>query len=374
MVSPTSEELSKIDPVGGPQAASFIQLPPGLPPEIFAIAHQLTDDQPTALLKILTIQQHLRSFRYDLNVAPAEGGDDILNFLTVSKAGYCQQFAGTMAVLLRALGIPARVAVGFAPGIRRNGAWQVSTAESHAWVEVLFPRYGWLAFEPTPTRYNPGANSYALVQRVVAGTRPQDPDACNIRIGQGPAMLICGQPDSGGTLPSRPDRETGRDGTTTSREAARSAQGRGWRDWIVPGGAGLLVLLLLLIPPAKFARRRVAVARAREPRGRVLATFRVMAEQAADFGVGRLASETFWEYRTRLKERVRGPNGDLDSLVRLAGMAAYSETGVTPGDARTARSAAKATVRQLRRSAGWSRRLAGWFRLDPSTLRRWTVG
>jgi hypothetical protein len=90
--------------------------------------------------------------------------------------------------------------------------------------------------------------------------------------------------------------------------------------------------------------------------------------------VGRLASETFWEYRTRLKERVRGPNGDLDSLVRLAGMAAYSETGVTPGDARTARSAAKATVRQLRRSAGWSRRLAGWFRLDPSTLRRWTVG
>jgi len=374
MASPTSEDLSELEPVEGSEAAPFVQLPADLPPRITAIAHELTDDQDTALLKILTIQQHLRGFRYDLTVPPAEGGDDILNFLENSKAGYCQQFAGTMAVLLRAIGIPARVAVGFAPGIRRNGAWQVTTAESHAWVEVLFPRYGWLAFEPTPTRYNPGANSYALVQRVVAGTDPQDPDACNIRVSQGPAVLICDQPDSGGTLPPLPDRGRGREGTTTSREATGPAPGRGWRGWIVPGGVGLVALLLLLIPPVKFARRRVAVARAREPRRRVLATFRVMTEQAADFGLGRLSSETFWEYRTRLKERIIGPDGDLDSLARLAGMAAYSEGGVTAGDARAARSAARGTVRQLRRSAGWSRRLAGWFRLDPSTLRRWTVG
>jgi transglutaminase-like putative cysteine protease len=374
MASPTSEDLSELEPVQGSVATPFVQLPPDLPPRITAIAHELTDDQDTALLKILTIQQHLRGFRYDLTVPPTEGGDDILYFLEVSKAGYCQQFAGTMAVLLRALGIPARVAVGFAPGIRRNGAWQVSTAESHAWVEVLFPRYGWLAFEPTPTRYNPTANSYALVQRVV-GTDPQNPDRCDIRIGLGPAaLLLCAQPDSGGTLPARPGRRPGREGTTTSREATGPAPGWGWRDWIVPGGAGLVALLLLLIPPAKFVRRRVAVARAREPRRRVLATFRLMTEQAADFGLGRVASETFWEYRTRLKERIRGPDGELDSLVRLAGMAAYSETEVTPGDVRAARATARATIRQLRRSAGKSRRFAGWFRIDPSTLRRWTVG
>lgn len=372
-VSPTSEELAEVEPVSGPQAAPYLQLPPSLPLDIHVIANRLTEAQPTALLKILTIQQHLRSFRYDLTVPPAEGVDDMVYFLTDSQAGYCQQFAGTMAVLLRALGIPARVAVGFTPGIWRNGAWQVTTAESHAWVEVLFPDYGWLAFEPTPTRYNPVANSYALVQRMV-GTDPQDPDACNIRIGQGPALLICAQPDSGGTLPELPEPRTGREGTTASREATGPAPGRGWRDWIVPGSAGLVALLLLLIPPTKFVRRRVAVARAREPRRRVLATFRVMTEQAADFGLGRMASETFWEYRTRLKERVRGPDGDLDSLARLAGMAAYSETGMTPADVRVARAAARATVRQLRRSAGRSRRFAGWFRLDPSTLRRWTVG
>jgi transglutaminase-like putative cysteine protease len=370
LATPTSEELDGVEPASGPEAAPYLQLPV-LPPIVYGMARRITADQPTTYKKILAIQQYLRGFRYDLTVPPARGVDDIVYFLTQSQAGYCQQFAGTMAVLLRSLGIPARVAVGFTPGIRRNGAWQVTTADSHAWVEVLFPGYGWLAFEPTPTRYNPGA-PFALVQRSV-GTG-QDPDSCDIRIGRGPAALVCAQPDAGGTLPRGQARRGAERGTAGSSEPTGRAPGRGWRDWIVPGTAGLLVLLLLLIPLIKWARRRLAVARAGAPRQRILTTFRVMTEQAADFGLGRQASETFWEYRTRLKERVVTLDGDLDSLATLAARAAYSVDGMSLGEARTATVAAQATVRQLRRSAGRPRRFLGWFRLDPSTVRRWTVG
>ena len=71
---------------------------------------------------------------------------------TEGKRGYCQHFAGAMALMLRFLGIPARVAAGFTSGKREDGGWTVTDHNAHAWVEVWFPEYGWLAFDPTPGR------------------------------------------------------------------------------------------------------------------------------------------------------------------------------------------------------------------------------
>jgi transglutaminase-like putative cysteine protease len=77
----------------------------------------------------------------------------IETFLFDSKYGYCQQFAGAMALLLRMGGVPARVAVGFTPGTysASTGEWVVNDFEAHAWVEAWFPTYGWVAFNPTPS-------------------------------------------------------------------------------------------------------------------------------------------------------------------------------------------------------------------------------
>jgi hypothetical protein len=71
-----------------------------------------------------------------------------------SKAGYCQMFSGSMAELLRLLGIPARVAEGFTAGTYdpKAHAFRVTDHDAHAWVEAYFPGYGWLSFDPTPTR------------------------------------------------------------------------------------------------------------------------------------------------------------------------------------------------------------------------------
>jgi hypothetical protein len=74
------------------------------------------------------------------------------NFLFVNRIGYCQQFAGSMALLLRMGGVPARVATGFTTGTYDNAtkSWLISDVDAHAWVEAWFPHYGWITFDPTP--------------------------------------------------------------------------------------------------------------------------------------------------------------------------------------------------------------------------------
>jgi transglutaminase-like putative cysteine protease len=76
----------------------------------------------------------------------------LVSFLLKDKAGYCQQFAGAMALLLRMGGVPARVATGFTTGDydRSRHEYVVSDLNAHAWVEAWFPTYGWVRFDPTP--------------------------------------------------------------------------------------------------------------------------------------------------------------------------------------------------------------------------------
>ena len=104
---------------------------------------------------VVAIETWLRStggFTYDES-PPAPGGlPPLAHFVTEGKRGYCQHFAGAMALMLRFLGIPARVAGGFTSGKRDGDSWVVTDHNAHAWVEAWFPGYGWLAFDPTPGR------------------------------------------------------------------------------------------------------------------------------------------------------------------------------------------------------------------------------
>jgi hypothetical protein len=90
-----------------------------------------------------------RHFAYNEN--PPARPYPLVSFLFQDKIGYCQQFSGTMALLLRMGGVPARVAAGFTSGSRdSHGRFEVTDIDAHAWVEVWFPRYGWVRFDPTP--------------------------------------------------------------------------------------------------------------------------------------------------------------------------------------------------------------------------------
>ena len=100
-------------------------------------------------------QPSLGGFVYDEQPpVPAANQPALVQFVTQTKRGYCQHFAGAMALMLRYLGIPARVAAGFTSGSydADKHEWTVTDHEAHDWVEVYFPGWGWIPFDPTPGR------------------------------------------------------------------------------------------------------------------------------------------------------------------------------------------------------------------------------
>ena len=120
--------------------------------DIRQLAEEWTKDHKTPFLKAMSIERHLRT-EYDYSLEVKARGNFIQDFLFRAKAGHCEYFATSMAVLLRSLGIPARVVNGFYT-VEWNGIAQSFTVrqrDAHSWVEVwLGENYGWMTFDPTP--------------------------------------------------------------------------------------------------------------------------------------------------------------------------------------------------------------------------------
>jgi transglutaminase-like putative cysteine protease len=131
----------------------YTQLPADLPARVVRLAHRITDSRATTYDKVITVQRWLRAHaRYTLDPAPDPPGVDAVDwFLFERRSGLCEHFASAMAVLLRSVGIPARLAVGFGPGSRDllSGYYDVRESDAHAWVEVYYPTEGWVEYDPT---------------------------------------------------------------------------------------------------------------------------------------------------------------------------------------------------------------------------------
>ncbi len=132
----------------------YLQLPPSLPDRVSELAERLTTPFDNPLDKALAVQEYLRGpeFTYSLDIeAPPADSDGVDWFLFDSKVGYSDYFSSSMAVMLRSVGVPARIAAGYAPGeLNEDGQRVVRDSDSHGWVQVYFPGYGWIDFEPTP--------------------------------------------------------------------------------------------------------------------------------------------------------------------------------------------------------------------------------
>jgi transglutaminase-like putative cysteine protease len=133
--------------------AELRELPDELPAEVGELARELTVDATSAFERAAILQAFFRTeggFVYDLETEPGNSSSALVNFLQ-NRRGYCEQFAASMAVMARAVGIPARVAVGFTQGTpQEDGSWVVGTHDAHAWPELYFEGSGWVRFEPTP--------------------------------------------------------------------------------------------------------------------------------------------------------------------------------------------------------------------------------
>ncbi len=130
----------------------YLQLPLELPACVRYLAQGITWDHDNAYDKATALESYLREIKYnDLIEAPPEGRDGVEYFLFDVREGYCDYYASAMAVMARAVGIPARVAAGYSHGEYNpeTEAYRVREKDAHAWVEVYFPRFGWVEFEPT---------------------------------------------------------------------------------------------------------------------------------------------------------------------------------------------------------------------------------
>jgi transglutaminase-like putative cysteine protease len=131
---------------------AYTQLGP-VDPRVVALARQITQGAPTTLDKAVAVSQYFRNpangFTYSLQTAPSAGRDPLGEFLFDGKRGYCEQYAAAMAVMMRTLGIPSRVAIGFMSNAQAGDRRIITAQDAHAWVEVFFPGYGWQGFEPT---------------------------------------------------------------------------------------------------------------------------------------------------------------------------------------------------------------------------------
>jgi hypothetical protein len=348
-------QLDQIDPAFAGLPPTYTALPESIPGRIHEIARELSADADTPFRKLLAIQEHLRTFEYDEEAPAGHGIDDMLFFLERSRRGYCEQFAGTMAVLARSLGFPARVAIGFLPGDRnRDRSFRVSSDDLHAWTEISFGRYGWLAFEPTPTRDNPVAGYLTAPPSV------QRPDANLGAAGQGAAAQSPRGSRGASQLDAQDLRRGGgyRGPGSPSRPIETPSPARRLLPWVIVAA----VALLLLIPPAKLVARLRALRSRGSRKASVVAAYEVLLWAADDVGLGRRRGETPWEYRSRLRSEVAFSDGDLERLTDLAGRALYAEDGVGDGDPEAAAGAARTVLRDLRRHVGPGRVLAGSFR------------
>ena len=149
----TAQELAEAPATYPPQIEEvYLALPSGVPEQVLDLAAEVTAQADTPYARALALEAYLRSFPYDLEVAkPPEGQDVVEYFLFDLQRGYCDYFASAMVVMARSVGIPARLAVGYAMGSYdfQQGAYVVTEKDAHAWPELYFPEYGWIPFEPT---------------------------------------------------------------------------------------------------------------------------------------------------------------------------------------------------------------------------------
>ncbi len=132
----------------------YLQLPDNLPARVKDLALTVTENITTPYGQAMAVQDYLRGLRYNRNAkSPSKWGDETDSFLFIQKEGVCTDFATAMAVLLRSVGVPSRLATGYLPGEFDSGAnsYTVRGKDYHAWPEVYFPGYGWIEFEPTPS-------------------------------------------------------------------------------------------------------------------------------------------------------------------------------------------------------------------------------
>lgn len=306
-------------------------------------------------------------FKYSLNPHLTGKVPPLADFMLYTQRGYCQQFSGAMALVLRLHGIPARVAAGFLPGkLQGSDTYVVNDRNAHTWVEVYFPRYGWIPFEPTPGAHLPNdtSSSNPRFASITTGGGQNVPPGLQHYLGR-----IFGIPLNSEELAKRKSESQafgtrGSSGTIAIKTAGGGGHGR-FITWLLT--SVVVVLAAVLVVKAAAVRWRYL---RRGPRAKAAAAYHDLATFVADQGMELRPDDTFEE----LAERVEHTFGvDAAAFGRSASRARYAPLAIAEPEARLLRRQLRTIKHDVRRRLTPRERAGGALRLR-AVLSQATLG
>jgi hypothetical protein len=329
--------------------------------QLLALARQHTAGAKTSYQKAVALENWFTSgeFTYNLHAGQPDTPAGLINFLTKTRQGYCQQFAFAMAALARLVGIPSRVAVGYTAGIRqRDGkTWQVTTADAHAWPELYFQGAGWLRFEPTPGGPDGQGTATQPVYTQAASPGGRGTTAPQPLPSATPGTVPGAKNSSG--IAGKLNRLAGLNGRSSAEHGSS----------VPVGPIAIAVLALAAVAPRTartFARRRRWHA-ATDDGTLAHAAWRELHDDLTDYGIGWRVSESPRAVSRRLTATLRldpGSQQALDRITRAEERARYAKVPQAPGSLRADVAAIRRVIAaDASRPARWRARL-----LPPSAL------
>lgn len=325
-VRPTAAQLRESAEPPDAIRATFTRLPRSLPDVVRSTALEVTKDAGSPYDKALALQQWFRAggdFAYSTQV-PADAGDDAVAAFLSNKRGFCVQFSSSMAVMARALGIPARVAVGFLPGdkVADDDTYSVNLTDAHAWPELYFEGAGWVRFEPTPST-RAGVPPVWARPNLGAPSAPEPADARATPSPTTSATAPVGRPLDGPAGAADDPAPSPADAAPVTPAAD------------VPWRAVLVILLLVavvgLAPATAFAARWRRRRAAHDTHSRIEAAWADLHEGADDLGVPLPAGGTPRQLDAHLALAGRLASPERAALARVAQVverSRYSRPGV----------------------------------------------
>jgi protein-glutamine gamma-glutamyltransferase len=295
---------------------------------------------------------HGKQFHYD-QTPPVGPGPVLAYFLLHSHRGYCQMYSGSMALVLRLHGIPARVAYGFTEGTQTQSGYKVTDRDAHSWVEAYFPKYGWIPFEPTPTRNLPEVQASTTNAAWVKSIGDQKNAS---QFGINSTQLKLRLTNSFGPNGPRSAHGHGSGGSGSSGDivVARSG-GHSFFLWALSAAAVLIAVLAAV----KLVAVRWRYLR-RGPRGQASAAYHELATYIGDQGVRVNANATFEEL-AGLVEHTWGV--DASPLATAGSAARYAPPAIADRAGHEVRPARRRIRRDLRKSIDLRDRAMGSLRL-----------
>ncbi|MFP5326092.1 MAG: DUF3488 and DUF4129 domain-containing transglutaminase family protein, partial [Acidimicrobiia bacterium] len=362
------QDLRLATPARGDEIDSvYFQMERRLSPAVDDLLDRWTAGARTPFARLVAIQERLRGFDYTLQPETPQGDDLVGDFLLRTREGFCQQYATAFALIARHLGYPSRVSVGFLPGEQSEIArrFTVRGTDAHAWPEIYFKEFGWVAFEPTPRGEAP-APGYTLVP---AGgpDRPDGGNASGIPEFDNPfsdASANDGGPRGEQTEIGGANVDVNPQERQLDQQRRRRLREAAWQRTfarIVAFTALGVLLFLLTVPGLKELRIRRRYARANGPDEIAAASFAHLVDEASELASGRRPSESALAFARRLVADDRVSDRTALRLAEIFEAATYAPGGITERQAAEAKRLAKALRMQLWTKASWWERALRLF-------------